>query len=312
MLLLIAFSALTVALAQDAPVNGPIPPAPSPAPGLLERCDPLQECLPYMSRFQYSLDFFCCETGSGWVAAHVLNPLGVSFFFGSFSTALAVAFWFEAFEIGTLTLFTSFIIFETSELELETWAGSVIGDALIQGSLGALLGYMLRTAFRVPGPFEAWPMMSGWLRFKYVLLWILYSASFILLSFVGDEGQNWGLFIAIGVQAVLLLVVFPFTTRSSLDQAVVWQTRTRKYVFQHHNTPNYRVAERVIVRPVPESRRWSLFVTWFFINVALASQNTGLYNWAANEYYQTWTMIVLVIAVLGLIIGLRPKRKSVR
>jgi len=290
---------LACAATACAQLNGPIPEAPKPAPGTLERCDPFAECLPYSSRFQYSLDFLCCETGSGWVAAHVLNPLGVSFFFGSFATALAVAFWFEAFEIGVLTLFTSFIIFDTRELELETWAGSVLGDALIQGGLGALLGYLLRWAWDVPGPFEAWSLMGGWLRAKYIGLWLLYAASFILLTFVGENGEHWGMFGALGIQALLLFVVFPFSTRSRTDNAIVWQRRSYKYKTIKTKSGLVRVTASAKTRPVPERDRWCVWTTWFLINAALCSQTTGLYYWAPSDYYQVWTAVA--VAVLALV-----------
>lgn len=303
-LALIFSSALRSVHAQ--PVNGPIPPAPSPAPGLVERCDPLVDCLPYSKRFQYSLDFLCCETGAGWVAAHVANPLGVSFFFGSFAAGLAIAFWFEAIEITFLTAFTGFVIFETRELDLETWAGSIIGDALIQGGIGAFLGYLLRTAFNVPGPFESWPLMNSWLRFKYAGLWILYSCSFILVQFVGENGEHWGLFGAIGFHAVFLFVILPFSTRSRLDEAVVWQNRVRKYKYVRGP---YRVAEKLRVEHVPESRRWSLYSAWFFINAALASQTTGLYYYLPSDYYQVWIAASLSILVLVLVIALRNQKK---
>jgi len=308
---LLALSAL-VALALSQNVDGPIEPVVRPAPGVTERCNVLESCLPYSDRLQYSLDFFCCETGSGWVAAHILNPMGVSVFFGSFATALAVAFWFEAFEIFTLAFFGNFIVFETTELGLETWAGSILGDALIQGGLGALLGYLLRTAFRVPGPFEAWSIMNAWLRFKYIGLWLLYSLSFIVLSYVGENGEHWGLFVALGIHALLLFGIFPFTTRSALDEAVVWQIRIRDYKYKRTEKRHYRVAERLRMEHVPESRRWSLFGAWFAINAALASQTTGLYFWAPSDYYQVWTATAVAILLLCLAIGWRAKNKSIR
>lgn len=288
---------VAVSLAQE---NGEIQPAPSPAPGVLERCDVFESCLPYSSRFQYSLDFFCCETGSGWVAAHSLNPLGVAFFFGSFSTALAVAFWFEAFEVGVLTLFTSFIIFETRELELETWAGSILGDALIQGGLGAFLGTLLLWAYDITGPLRSWAFMNNWLRVKYLALWIFYASSFIPLTFVGENGEHWGLFIAIGIHAVYLFGILPFSTRSRSDNLLVWQRRKYEY-----KTVKFRSGvsrQKIPTRSsyVPERDRWMLFGTWFVINVLLASQTTGLYFWAASDYYSVWSATAL--SIIGLLI----------
>lgn len=293
-------------------VSNLIAPAPSPAPGLLAPCDPLADCLPYGNRFQYSLDFLCCEQYSGWVAAHVTNPLGVSFFLDSFALGLAVAFWFEAFEITVLTLFTSFIIFETRELELETWAGSVLGDALIQGALGSLLGFLLRWAFDVTGPLRNWRLMSGWLRVKYIAFWVLYSASFILLTFVGDNGVNYGLFAATGVQALLLLLVFPLGTQSAADEAIVWQQRDYRYKRVTTRTGAVvEVLDSVVTRRVPRARRWALFVAWFLINATLAAQSTGLPLWFANTWYQVWLATGFIIVAL-VAIGLIRRQKPVR
>lgn len=299
-------------LCTRAQLNGPIVPAPSPAPGVFASCNRTESCLPYSDRFQYSLDFLCCEQGNGWPAAHILNPLGVGIFFGSFATTLAVAFWFEAFEIGVLTFFTSFIIFDTTEIELETWAGSVLGDALVQGSIGAGLGALMLCAFRMPGMFDRWRLMSGWLRLKYALLWLAYGSTFIAPTFVSDDGErNYGLAIAIGVQLLYLGVLLPLLTNSKTDRSVVW-VRERVTRVPDRTTTPWRLVESRRYSLVSLGERWRFFICWWLVNLTIASQAFGVLHWAPNQWYQTWTAAAFVALLLLVPIGVRWSRRRAR
>lgn len=309
-------SCLAACVAEE---NVLIDEAPSPAPGTKERCNKLQVCLPYSSRIQYSFDFLCCEDGYGWPAAHVLNPLGLSIFFGNFWFAWFGAFVFEAFEVGTLALFGDFVVFETAQLELETWAGSVIGDALIQGAIGATLGLLLRWLWGISGPFQSWDLFSFWQRIKWLALWFAYALSFITLSYAGDAGNgntlNYGLFVALAIHTVLLLVVYPLTTRSARDERTVWQQYATYLVTYKQETPDKRLVcltgtAHISLGPVPFWRRYALFASWWVVNVAIGLQSTGYWKWQPNDWYQVWLVAAIILAILAAATFVRPSWKK--
>jgi len=301
---------LAVASQPDA-ADRPFVRPPRPAPGQVEPCNVLESCLPYSRREQFSLGFLCCEQTSGWVAAHILNPLGVGIFFDSFSIALAVAFWFEAFEISALTFLGTFVFFESREIDLETFSGAVIGDAFIQGTIGALLGFLLRWAFEIEGPLRKWSRMTGWLRFKYLVFWLLYSLSFLLLGY-GSDGFSFGLLIALGVHAVLLLLLFPLATQSRADEDIVWRVTTLQGRKTRKETRNGPAVDFIRLQRtyVPRSRRWAFFVAWFLVNATIALQAVGPGLYLANYWYQTWVGSAIAILALVVVGVVRRQRKG--
>lgn len=114
-------------------------------------------CPFYEQREQASWDFLVCEVSKGWPAVHVTLPFLVYLFVGDFLTAWAAAGLGELFEITMLLLFREFVLFETTDLELETLAGSLVGDWLINGTLGVLTGFLLARLLRAPPWIPRWP-----------------------------------------------------------------------------------------------------------------------------------------------------------
>lgn len=100
-------------------------------------------CLNYTLRDQTSWDFTLCEGNKGWASAHMTLPFLTVLILGSVGDALLVQGFFEVFEAALLTFLGNYIIFETKPIELETLAGSVLGDFGIQGVIGALAGFLL-------------------------------------------------------------------------------------------------------------------------------------------------------------------------
>jgi len=255
----------------------------SPPPGVFERCDVAELCLPYSKRIQYSYDFLCCEDGNGWVAAHILNPLAAYMFFGDYVTAWFIAFVFEAFEVQVLLSFGGFVVFETNDLELESWAGSVIGDAFIQGGLGVFLAYLLVRVTNFQPMFSNWSRMPGWLRLKYFIMWAAYACSFITLRSFGPT-FNWGLAIALALQSAMLLFIFPNITASKADLRYVW--------FKDQSL----------------SARNRTFIIWWLIDLFIGFQSIG-FQYLPNDWFQTWLASVVVGLCLLMLAKRWPKRQ---
>ncbi len=84
-------------------------------------------CQNYASRCQTSLDFVICESSKGWASPHMSIPFVSTIFFGPFWAWLIQGF-FEIFEAILLTTFGDYLFAETTDVERETLAGSIIGD----------------------------------------------------------------------------------------------------------------------------------------------------------------------------------------
>lgn len=287
-------------------MSGPVPQPIFPPPGWATRCDVLESCVPYeVKRQQYSLDFLCCDgdvSVSGYIAAHVANPMFAAVWFGDPWTAFVIAFLFEAFEVFMLTVFGDFGVFATTDLSLETWASSVLGDALINGGMGALLGWLLLRVWRVQGPMCSWGVMpTFWIKLKYVLCWVAYSATFIGISAGGIAGT----LIAFGVQTVVLPVIVLAVTNWRIDRKVVWQLRRyrERVLINSRGVPDL-VRKLDSTRSVGLVTRIGLFASVWFVTALLFSQTSGFVQWAANDWYQVWAVSVFVILLLaGVVAG---------
>lgn len=108
-------------------------------------------CQKYALRDQTSWDFVLCEGNKGWPSAHTELPFLATLITGSPLFAFLMQGVFEIFEVTVLLVFNNFIVFDTLEAELETLAGSVFGDWLINGGLGVLAAYLLMDVFDFPG-----------------------------------------------------------------------------------------------------------------------------------------------------------------
>lgn len=232
-------------------------------PGLLSRCDLSSACIPYASRDQTSFDFLCCEDRA-WVAAHVMNPLAVGMFFG-WKAAIIAAFWFEVYEITVLLFFDSFIISTTTDLDRETLAGSVLGDAFCNGTLGAILSYQICELARFVPPFQRWSnMKDNWHRAKYVLLFVLFELCFECAG-LASFAEPAILFSVFAFFLYLVLVYSPLTNFAA-DVRLVWRGESG-------------VAARNTV-----------FLLYVIVAAILYSQNAGL-KYFANDWYQVHSRV---------------------
>lgn len=251
------------------------------APGVFTRCDKHVSCFPYSDRDQASLDFLCCED-AGWVGAHVINPMAIALFFG-WKAAIIFAFWFEVLEALLLIFFKNFIFTTTAETDLETLAGSVVGDAFINGSLGAAIGYLICEYTGHVPPFQRWlNMVDNWHRFKYVMLFLLFELCFALLSL-----SNWAaplVFVAVIAVGIDLFAIYVPLTNYPADVKFVWRGERGVYA------------------------RNLAFSMYVLIAIFIYLNNCGI-EYGANDWYQVWFACLIVIFGLKLLIQTRPRTK---
>lgn len=202
--------------------------------GIRTRCDVAASCKTEQRRW-YDYSWLCCEDGNAWPQAHILNPFGLALFFGSPLFSFAIPFYWEAFEATLVMSFDSFLgLFQASEDQFETAAGSIVGDAQLNGVMGVLLAFILSSATGWPGliwfAFErekgtalgykyTSQYMSGTTLAKYLVLASLWAVTFSLNNFryVVDESRslyfNYGVILSFAVHSILLLVIMPIALR---------------------------------------------------------------------------------------------------
>lgn len=254
------------------------------APGVFTRCDRQTHCVPFrLTRIQHSLDFLCCEDMKGYCVVHIVNPMLLRLFLGSFWHTWFATALFEIYEILMLVLFHTFGFASPDDLALETLPGSIVGDAFINGFIGAILGefIILITQYLTP-----WTALRNaprtatirWLILKYVALWGLCLGSSMLISIGGYYSSNTylGIQIAIPLQIGVVWLVYRWLTSFEIDKRVV------------------------LISPGNQMRRDRAFLIWTILALIIFSQSSGLI-WAANDWYQVWFVSFFLILAMGLI-----------
>ena len=100
-------------------------------------------CFDEALRKQASWDFLVCEGHSGWAAIHITSPLLFYLVFQRAWLVVALHALWECLEVLLLALFGDYILFATNVTTVETIASSLLGDVLISGTLGIVLGMLL-------------------------------------------------------------------------------------------------------------------------------------------------------------------------
>lgn len=269
--------------------------------GVFSRCDQESSCL-FSTRDHYSWDFLCCEDFKGWVATHATNVLVFYIFTGSFLTVV-IPFVGEMLEYLIVLSFRNFLFLGTGEeTDNETVMGILIGDVVIQGGTGLLIGlqlwYFLRFPSLIPNYFEVTKIKGHvWVFWKYLGLLVLHSGSFLAtvykveLKSDGTLPLNVGFLSATAFQLMLLWFVYPLYTNGHLDERYVWKGYSKK-------------------------KRNVLFFVWGLITILIHVQNTGFIRYLPNEWYQAWvsqTFVVFVLFVLMFVkmIMIRKRKRKV-
>lgn len=275
MLLALALLAGAAAFVIDCREAQPVVPEPDP----LVRCDKAASCA-YCSRNHWSItDFICCEDGTGWVSTHVYVPMIFYLHFQSPVLTLTLFTVFEAFEVFALVTTNSFVLFQTDELELETWAGSMFGD-IMQGLVGLWLGVMLVYVFDLPSLVSTpWHMQkhdARGRRARYILVWAAASLSTIAVTWTNaTDTLRYGLYTNIGVLLLLFWVLYPFFLYTSAENTMIWKSRLDGSIY-------------------PENWRKGFFFLSGAIILAIAASNFG-WQYLPSDWYQVW----LTEAVIG-------------
>jgi hypothetical protein len=113
-------------------------------------------CHHYRLRDPLSLDFLACEGGSGWPVTHTVVPFAVMIFLGNFIFAWLGTGLVEIAEALFWTLAGAAMLGHVKSEQLETLAGSVLGDWAMNDLLGVLSALIFLRLFSFPALLRPW------------------------------------------------------------------------------------------------------------------------------------------------------------
>lgn len=271
-----------------------------------------ETCLTYAAREQASWDFVICEANKGWPAAHITLPLMTYVFIQDFWMAWCLPGLFEAFEVATLVFFGDFIIFDTLDVERETLAGALLGDWIINGTLGIIIGMLLVRAIQLP-PFIPWKRLESisdsfsvtqphivhglMMKWRYWGMWFLFVLNNVLIGWVlpadcldhvPRDCTNIGLILSTIGQAILLMMLH-YLHR---DDPLIWFPSPSSSSSPPVTSPTYRARQQ-----------WPLVLLWFIIatiHLQNAQPYIPYYLGIASGFIQPWFVSLLWILLLGM------------
>jgi hypothetical protein len=262
------------------PSNTPVP-----IPGLSERCDRATSCSP-AQRTNYDATFLCCEDATYWPASHILAPMWFTIVLGSPWLGLLGVSANDAIEALVITITGSYGIFPSDPANRETAAGSWVGDVVIQGTLGVLLGALIMSYSGYPGilPFvwregavQRWSTatVTAGVTWKYFLVLVLTCAPFLVAGSSTSAGTLYGPYITLGLLALALFVFSPWLLRPT-------------------DVPLYNM----------RALHWRMAPIGFVVSLVISLGALEWFTFLANNYFAVWffyyiaTLLVFVAAWL--------------
>lgn len=190
-------------------------------------CNIATDCI-WCERNQLSFDFLCCETGK-YIGPHLTNPLFLYLAFDDEPWTVLLIVFFEVVETMLPVIFGQNDFAFGDPNDLETHAASLIGDVLIQGGSGLLLGWLLRLVFRVP-PLVSTPDRARSYNLRgrrnlYISLYLFVLASFWFAgTTTGSDLHRTGLIVQTIIQLVFIWIVWPIAlANDERDEQMIWR-----------------------------------------------------------------------------------------
>lgn len=248
-------------------------------------------CLNYSLRDAHSWDFLVCEGQPGWSATHVIVCFTIMLYVGNFLHAYLFDGFIEIFEAIVLTAFKRYLFFRTSDAQLETLAGSIVGDWLINDLLGTLMALLILRLWRLPSMTEHLKRtdLPRSVRYKWYAWGTIVLSANLLTSVTWEQDcdlyyprncANVGLIASIVIQTILIAAGGFGFLATKADKKYVWQPAG-----------------------VSDFARMSFFGFWLLLVVLVGMQNAQPYIplWFVpqiGEWSQVWLASLIWIAAL--------------
>lgn len=193
-------------------------------------------CQDFSRRDQHSFDFLICEGGRGWSATHTMAPFTVMMLTGHFLLSWLIVGVIEIAETFMLTFFKDYVLFHTNDAELETKAGSLIGDWLVNDLLGILMALLLLRGLLAPGLLRSWMYAKKrppfWYCVKLIVVAFFLVIPCIFPSWilppecdleVRQECTNAGLILEVTWESLVIVLLWAYFFRRPDDYRYLWK-----------------------------------------------------------------------------------------
>lgn len=116
----------------------------------------------------------------------------------------------------------------SSQYQIETFFGSAVGDALINGLTGLWLGSLITYIFDLPllvsTQYRAHELHKQKKRWRYVLVWGAQIACIFFIPLDNDtDTVRTGLYINAGCQALFFWILYPWVLYTDRENDMVWR-----------------------------------------------------------------------------------------
>jgi len=263
-------------------------------PDLRFRCDKTLSCA-YCNKDQISFEWLCCEDDMGWVSAHIVTPFLIYMFWQNPVWSAFIPFLFEPLE----NLWLLFIHNDGgNQFTLETFFGSAVGDALINGLTGLWFGVVITYIFDLPmlasTQYRAHQLGKQKRRWRYVIVWGIHIACILFLSIDNDADTiRSGLYINAACQALFFWILYPWVLYTDRENRMVWSE-----VSTDPNSPVY-----------PKWKRYTFFYLTGAILIGLELSNGG-WHYLANDWFQVWLTAAPILTILTIVASIIAWRRD--
>jgi hypothetical protein len=231
------------------------------------------------------MEFVCCEDGK-YVGTHLAIPMLVYLITNRPYVTFILVTLAEIVEYAILTSAGSFEPFFARDRDFESLSGVLLGDVLVQGGLGLLIGMALRVIFLVPGSFA--PVASG--------------------SSTGERAWSVAS-LAVFYAQHLLLAVIPPRGRFRVGNLVVMVLGSAIFFFWYQfGLPAMPGVQDPYVYPYGAPIAKLRKLTFFFTSTCVYILSSALQLYAASdsgglrfEWYVQWYVMVPVGGVLWVV-----------
>ena len=265
-----------------------------------------EECYDFRIRNDNFWSFLVCESDSGWSAIHVTIPMATVFVFQNIWIAILIPIIFEPLEQLVLSpLAFSIAGYRSDSFGIETLAGSEIGDALFNGMMGVLLGFLIVYIFKIPPliPFyDDVPKGKKIIWFKYFGLMIIYYSMIFFATIISPADcavldpincDHLGLVIMTALRP-LYYISFYFLCSLPIDEQILWKIGEEKQ----------KQKQKIYV--YPKRARIIFLVVWWLVELSIHIQNMQfwipLYLGDGGGYYQVWLSVGILVVIFSVTI----------
>jgi hypothetical protein len=228
---------------------------------------------------------FIFELG-GWPGPHIANPFTAYLYTQNIFYAFLISGSFEIFERMSLIILGNYVIFIGDQSDNETFDASLIGDWMLQGGIGVILGWFFCRVMRCSRPFTPPLFQYPFQFFVFLVQYGMYNLPIILYGLYMDEpclGLPVGPYVSIILHPLLISWFYvwnynPCVWKATWGKLNDWNCPPRTF-------DDYR----------------NTYIGWLIVNQTLLMFTAIRFTvYSTSMYYQSWLAVFIIVWFLVL------------